>query len=206
MVKGLSHWSGAVALMAACTTLYFGADASAANVQVTVVDAQGRPLQDAVVFLDSPELARSVKPLAGAAMGQRNKMFEPATLVVTRGTAVDFPNRDTVRHHVYSFSPAKKFELKLYTGTPATPVVFDQAGIVVLGCNIHDHMVGWVVVVETPYFALADAMGNTQIKEVPAGNYQMRVWHNSLAVGAPAQVQALRVGADPVSASVTLKH
>ena len=88
-------------------------------------------------------------------MAQQGKQFLPDVLVVPVGTSVHFPNRDSVRHHVYSFSPAKKFELKLYTGTPANPVVFDRAGVVTLGCNIHDRMVGWIVVVDTPYYAQA---------------------------------------------------
>ena len=92
-------------------------------------------------------------------MSQQGKAFVPDVLVVTRGTSVHFPNRDSVRHHVYSFSPIKKFELKLYTGTPANPVVFDKSGVAVLGCNIHDHMVGWVLVLDTPYFGTSAAPG-----------------------------------------------
>ena len=88
----------------------------------------------------------------GAEMAQKGKQFDPTVLVVPVGTSVGFPNRDTVRHHVYSFSPVKTFELKLYSGVPANPVVFDKIGIAVLGCNIHDAMTAWVVVVDTPYF------------------------------------------------------
>jgi plastocyanin len=94
-----------------------------------------------------------VRPLAALEMAQQKKQFVPEVLVVPVGSEVRFPNHDTVRHHVYSFSPAKKFELKLYTGTPANPVLFDRPGVVVLGCNIHDQMVGWILVVDTPYYA-----------------------------------------------------
>ena len=111
-------------------------------------------------------------------MAQQGKQFLPGVLVVPVGTSVHFPNRDSVRHHVYSFSPAKKFELKLYTGTPANPVVFERAGVVTLGCNIHDRMVGWIVVVDTPYYAqAAEGAAQVQINGVPAGNYKLRVWH-----------------------------
>lgn len=169
--------------------------ALAANVQVTVQDTSGKPLADAVVFLESREARALAKPLENTEIAQRAKRFEPEVTVVTAGTAVTFPNRDTVRHHVYSFSPVKKFELKLYIGTPANPVVFDKPGIAVLGCNIHDQMAAWVVVVETPYFGRSAAGGRVVLADVPAGSYRLRVWHPGLAVGAPAADQALTVGA-----------
>ena len=170
--------------------------ARAATVQVDVLDAAGKPLPEAVVFLESPEARRLARPLAGVEVAQERRQFLPGVLVVTTGTEVPFPNRDTVRHHVYSFSPAKKFELKLYTGTPANPVLFDRAGVVVLGCNIHDQMVGFVLVVDTPYFARGPAAGGrVQIDNVPPGTYTLRTWHTRLPVGAPAQEQALTVPA-----------
>lgn len=84
-----------------------------------------------------------------------------------------------MRHHVYSFSPIRSFEIKLYVGTPAKPVVFDLPGTAVLGCNIHDHMAAWVHVVDTPVFALSDAQGRVQL-EVPAGEHELRAWHAGL--------------------------
>lgn len=185
--------------------LLCGATAQAANLQVTVSDDKGRPVPQAVVFLESPEAAKVAKPLAGVEMAQKDKSFVPDTLVVTRGTSVQFPNRDTVRHHVYSFSPAKRFELKLYIGTPASPVVFDQAGVVVLGCNIHDEMIGWIAVVDTPYFGSTAANGQVHLRDVPEGSYRLRVWHSGLAVGAPALDVAQRLGAAGASAQVVLK-
>jgi len=180
------------------------ARAMAATVQVQVHDNNGKPLADAVVFLESREARALTKPLQGAEMAQKAKVFDPTVLVVPVGTAVVFPNRDTVRHHVYSFSPAKSFELKLYSGVPANPVVFDKAGIAVLGCNIHDAMAAWVVVVETPFFGRSGATGAVAIQAIPAGAYRLRVWHPSLAVGAAAIDQALVVGAADVSAVVRL--
>lgn len=168
-----------------------GVQAGALGVQVLAPD--GAPLEGAVVFLDSADAARAVRPMASAEMGQENKRFVPDVLVVTRGTLVQFPNRDTVRHHVYSFSPTKKFELKLYTGTPANPVLFDRSGVAVLGCNIHDHMVGWVVVLDTPYHATTRTDGVARLDAVPAGAYTLRVWHARLPVGAEAQSQSVRV-------------
>jgi plastocyanin len=170
--------------------------AHAASVQVEVLDAAGKPLADAIVFLESADAKRQTKPLPGVEMAQEKRQFVPSVMVVPVGSEVLFPNRDTVRHHVYSFSPAKKFELKLYTGTPSKPVLFDQPGVVLLGCNIHDQMVGWILVVDTPYFAksLADT-GKAQLENVAAGSYKLRAWHVRLPVGAPAMEQAITVPA-----------
>jgi hypothetical protein len=100
-------------------------------------------------------------------------------LVVTRGSRVRFPNSDRIRHQVYSFSPAKRFELPLYTGTPPEPVVFENAGIVTLGCNIHDWMKGYIVVLDTPHFASSDAQGRARLS-APPGRYLLTAWHERL--------------------------
>ena len=189
----------------ALPALCLGCAAWAASVQVDVQDAAGQPLGGAVVFLESAEARRLVKPLAEQEMSQENKQFVPEVRVLTVGTELRFPNRDTVRHHVYSFSPAKKFELKLYTGTPATPVRFDQPGVVVLGCNIHDQMVGWILVLDTPYFAQTPATaGKAFMGEVPPGRYRLRTWHPRLPAGAPAQEQDLTVTASGALATVRM--
>lgn len=180
------------------------ANAWAGSVQVQVNAPNGKPLADAVVFLDSPAAKAQARPLVGAEIAQASRQFVPLVSVVTAGTQVLFPNHDTVRHHVYSFSPAKTFELKLYSGKPANPVLFDRPGVVILGCNIHDNMAAWVLVVETPYFGKTDADGRLSVNAVPAGNYQLRAWHNSLAVGAPAQEQSLQVGSADTPVSITL--
>jgi plastocyanin len=193
-MRGLSSILGLAALTCAL---------QAAAVSIEVHDDGGRPLAGAVVFLESAQARRQLRPLAQAEMGQAGKQFVPQVLVVPVGTAVSFPNRDTVRHHVYSFSPVKKFELKLYIGTPANPVVFDRSGIAVLGCNIHDQMVGWIVVVETPYYAITDAQGRAAI-DAPPGSYRLRSWHPGLPVGAPAQDQALEFGGPAQSVSLRL--
>ena len=127
-------------------------------------------------------------------MTQQNRQFAPRALVVQAGTSVHFPNLDTVRHHVYSFSPAKPFELKLYAGTPSAPVVFDKAGVVVLGCNIHDRMSGWIVVVDTPYFARSDASGQARI-DVPDGSTAARLAPARRPDGAAPFERRARAGA-----------
>lgn len=179
--------------------------AAAVPVDVVVTDNRGEPLADAVVFVESDAARSAVRPLENVEIVQIDKAFRPAVTVVTVGTPVQFPNRDTVRHHVYSFSPAKRFELKLYIGTPAEPVVFDRPGVAVLGCNIHDTMIAWVVIVETPWFGRTDARGRVRLTGVPSGPHQLRAWHPALPVGAAAASQPLRVGAAPVNAQIRLE-
>ena len=192
------------AVLLGCAGALLAASAQAADVQVQVQDASGRSVADAVVFLESDQARRQVRPVAGLEMAQNHKQFVPQVLIVPVGSEVSFPNRDTVRHHVYSFSPAKKFELKLYTGTPAQPVRFEQSGVVVLGCNIHDQMVGWVLVLDTPYYAQTSASGQAALSTVPAGRYRLRTWHARLPAGAPVPEQALEVSASGATALVRL--
>lgn len=145
----------------------------ASEVTLSVTDAMGRPVTDAVVaFYDKKTPA--ISPAPGKIV-QKNKMFNPKVTVIQTGTKVNFPNEDTVRHHVYSFSPAKKFELKLYSGVPTDPVLFDQAGLVTLGCNIHDSMVGYIYVVDTPFFVKTDDQGKAMIK-LSDGQYSYQAW------------------------------
>ena len=178
--------------------------ALAARVDVQALDGAGQPLPGTVVFLESPAARAAARPLAGTEIEQLAKQFTQRLTVVTVGSEVHFPNRDKVRHHVFSFSPAKTFEIKLYAGTPANPVRFDEPGVVVLGCNIHDQMLAWVLVVETPYFAQSDTLGQLTLPEVPAGAYRLRSWHPELPPGAAALDQALVIGAGPVAATVRL--
>jgi hypothetical protein len=114
-------------------------------------------------------------------------MFDPKVLAIRVNTQVRFPNSDDIRHHVYSFSPAKKFELRLYHGLTAEPIVFERAGKVVLGCNIHDSMVAYIYVVDTEYFSLSDAAGNLQINTLPAGDYSLELYHPDLALAYPVE-------------------
>lgn len=204
-VNRLKAAAQAALMMAAIVGALTSTAAQAGKLQIEVSDANGKPLEDAVVFLDPASGRLAAKPMAGAEVEQVNRQFAPRVSVVTTGTMVLFPNRDTVRHHVYSFSPPKNFELKLYTGTPTNPVLFDKPGVVVLGCNIHDHMLAWVLVVDTPFHDKTDATGQSVLSAVPAGNYRLRVWHPNLPVGAPAQDQDLSVTAADASLKVRLR-
>jgi len=192
-------------LAALAVTLALAAPASrAAGVVATVTDAAGRPLADAVVMLEPTGAKLPVKPLAGVEIAQRSRAFQPALTVVTVGTPVSFPNFDTVRHHVYSFSPAKTFELKLYAGVPSTPVVFDKPGAAVLGCNIHDRMSAWVLVVDTPHYARSGTDGRARIDGVSPGSYRLRAWHAGLVPGQEPAPQPLTVGTADLDSRVAL--
>ncbi|MFE8645861.1 methylamine utilization protein [Sphingomonas sp. NCPPB 2930] len=150
----------------------------AAATPVQVFDARGRPLVDAVVYA-TPAGARPALAAPGttAAIDQIDREFVPLVSVIQTGTNVRFPNKDDVEHDIYSFSPAKRFEIKLYSGVPSKPVLFDKPGLVVLGCNIHDSMVAYVLVVETPYFGRTDKDGRMSFENLPAGSYRVAAWH-----------------------------
>ena len=151
----------------------------AGTLDVRVQDARGAIVRDAVVYA-VPE-GRNL-PLARktAVMDQKNRMFIPHVLPVQTGTAVRFPNSDDIRHHVYSFSPAKPFQLPLYKGTPAKPVVFDKAGVVTLGCNIHDQMNAFIIVVDTPYFERTGGDGHATLRDLEPGKYVVHVWSQEM--------------------------
>jgi plastocyanin len=182
---------------AALAALAIAGGVHAAGVTAAVADKAGRPLAGAVVTLEPTGAKLATRPMAGVEISQAKKTFLPDVTVVTVGTPVSFPNLDTVRHHVYSFSPAKTFELKLYAGTPGAPVVFDRPGVVVLGCNIHDLMTAWVVVVDTPYHARSAESGKARLEGVAPGSYRLRAWHPSLPADAePPSVPVTVAGSD----------
>jgi plastocyanin len=176
----------------------------AANVNVVVTDGAGNPLTDAVVMLEPVAGRLPVKPMAGVQIAQHDLQFSPQLTVVTLGTPVLFPNLDTVRHHVYSFSPAKTFQIKLYAGVPHTPIVFDKPGVSVLGCNIHDGMVAWVVVTDTPLWARSGPGGHARVEGVAPGSYEIHVWHATLAESAPPVAVPVVIAAADVDQRVRL--
>ncbi|KPL49464.1 hypothetical protein XAXN_07565 [Xanthomonas axonopodis] len=194
------RWFKRVGAMCVLAAYVASGAVAATSVVVTVADANG-VLVDAVVSL---EPARPVAPGAvkTVEMDQINSQFVPAVLAVRTGTLVRFPNKDQIRHQVYSFSPAKRFELPLFQGTTATPVRFDQAGLVTIGCNIHDWMLGYIVVLETPYFGKTGSDGHVQL-DAPAGNYTLRVWHPRIKGAASSE--PLVITREPVQRRVTLQ-
>ena len=161
--------------------------AAAADLTLELKTPGGAPVRDAVVAIYPAQ-----GPAPGAAsrlegpfkLTQQGLLFHPYVLVVPVGATVGFPNLDKVRHHVYSFSTPKKFELKLYGQDEKRVVVFDKAGIVAVGCNIHDKMAAFIDVVDTPYVARSDERGHVEIHDAPDGAATVKIWHPYLkAVG-----------------------
>jgi plastocyanin len=152
--------------------------AGAGEMRVLVKDQNGQAVEDAVA-LATPVDGRNVAPAKQTVneMDQKDTAYVPHVKVVTVGSKVYFPNKDNIRHHVYSFSPAKVFELPLYSGHSAAPVLFDKTGPVTLGCNIHDWMIGYIYVADTPFFGKSAKDGKILIADVPLGEYWVRIWH-----------------------------
>lgn len=148
-----------------------------------VVDQNNQPLSNVVIELitSTPSLT---KPQSTYVMDQIGKSFKPRLLVVPKNSLVNFPNKDDIRHHVYSFSPAKPFELKLYSDKPKAPLHFNNSGIVVLGCNIHDSMVGYIYVAETHNVYVSNEQGEVAIGDDFEDIKQVYVWHEQATEGA----------------------
>ena len=183
-MRGRLAAAGLVAALAPAAVL-------AAGLEATVETAGRQPVEDAAIVLEpmGAPVARKSKKNPKATIVQQAREFKPYLTVVQTGTAIDFPNKDPIKHHVYSFSPAKIFEIKLYGGEPAGPVVFDKPGDVALGCNIHDWMEAHVLVVDSPYFAKSDARGRASIDRVPPGRYRLSLWHpRQTSASAPREV------------------
>lgn len=183
----------ALAPLAALVCALAAAPAQAATLVITVQTSDGHPLQGAVVIahpLDGP--ARKPQPIK-AVMDQVNRAFAPDLLVIPVGSTVTFPNSDSVSHQIYSFSPPKRFQLPLYRGTPYPPVHFDLAGVVTLGCNIHDEMVGYLVVTDAPYYGRTDPKGAWS-NELTRGRYRITIWHPRMRDEAADLERELTIG------------
>jgi plastocyanin len=164
-------------LLALLASALLAAAAHGATLEVSVVDSAGNPLADAAAYAIPTSGPADARGRPTAVIEQVDREFVPYVTVVQTGTAITFPNRDAILHHVYSFSLAKPFEIRLYSGKSPTEILFDKPGTVTLGCNIHDWMTAYVLVVATPHFARADAKGVARIHDVPAGHYELRAWH-----------------------------
>lgn len=164
------------------TRLFFvllGANAAVAGqLEVLVVDPDGQPVPEVAVFIKQADISAAAdRAPASAVMDQRDVRFVPHILIVEQGAEVEFPNSDVIAHHVYSFSRPNNFVLPLYKGTPPNPVHFMHDGIVTLGCNIHDGMLGYVVVVATDVFGMTDARGSVSLSvDDRASNYEINIW------------------------------
>jgi len=173
-----------ICLVTLVFTLATSAHGAALDAYITTV--AGAPVEDAAVVVE-PINAPMPKRRSGATIEQRDREFTPYVTIVQTGTAIDFPNNDSIKHHLYSFSAAKSFEVKLYAGKPSQPVVFDKPGEIALGCNIHDWMEAYILAVDTPYFAKTDSKGNARVANLPAGRYRVKIWHPRQKNEAPAR-------------------
>lgn len=188
-------------LFAFLALLSCAATASAASVTVTVTGPDGRPLQGAVVTLTEPGVPRTA--VRGPyVMAQQNIAFAPHLLIVPVGAVVKFPNFDQVRHHVYSFSTPKKFELKLYGRDETKSVQFDKPGVIAIGCNIHDSMSAFIFVTATPFAAITDGAGRVTLNVPPSGQAVLAVWHPSIR--APGNSRARPLAIPPAGLVTTI--
>lgn len=150
---------------------------AAGSLTIQVSDANHEPLPDAVVYLLADRELPATKTDSRYEVEQKDKTFQPFVTVIPVGATVMFPNRDGIGHHVYSFSPPRKFELPLSEHESTDTITFDQPGLVTVGCNIHDWMAAYIYVVATPYHAKSDANGQAVIEDLPAGVYDLHVTH-----------------------------
>jgi plastocyanin len=174
--------------------------ARAAHVTVEVKTANGTAAAAAIVVIDAVD-ASAAPGHDKAVVDQVNKQFDPQINVVRTGSTIVFPNHDQIHHQVYSFSDAKRFELDLHAGSRNASEVFDKPGLVVLGCNIHDRMLAFVAVVDSPYFMKLPATGSGEF-DLPPGHYTVSAWHPDLGVVAK---QPLTVESQDSRVSLTLR-
>jgi plastocyanin len=191
--------------IAACITLASLAGSlfvEAADLSVMVVGRDGRGVDEVVVTaMPAAATTGSSFTLKPAVMDQKNLEFVPRVLVVAAGNSVEFPNNDSVSHQVYSFSAAKRFQLPLYKGQVHPPITFDHPGLVVLGCNIHDGMVGYIYVTDAPYFGTTEARGSLQFKGLPAGDYRVAIWSPFIADAPASLIRTVHVDSNEPAAT-----
>ena len=172
-----------------------GETSNALALDIQVLDRNGTPLSDVVVTVSDghDKRAAATRPLL---MDQLNMRFVPQVLIAPLGVAVSFPNSDSVSHQVYSFSRPKPFQLPLYKGKIHSPIVFDQPGLVVLGCNIHDNMVGYIYVTAAHWYGLTDKEGHFMLVDTPPGKVSITIWSPLIADAAAVLTREVELSAD----------
>jgi len=197
MVRGLIFLAAGLGL---------AAPLGAAPLSVRVVDSAGRAVRDAVVTL-YPSGTAARRPRAGGrfTVAQQNMQFRPFLTIVPVGADVSFPNLDTTKHHVYSFSPAKRFELKLFARDQSRTVHFDKPGVVALGCNIHDQMTAFIVVTDSVWTARTNAQGIAAFGNAPDAPGRVTVWHPYLRAPGGTVQKGLSAGQRSASIAVRLR-
>lgn len=192
-------------VLLAALALSFAA-ARAGEVAATLTDAAGKPVADAVLSLMPLEApVPATPPATGVEIAQMGQQYRPYVTAVRVGTVVEFPNKDDIQHHLYSVSKPKPFEKPLYESGASESVTFDRPGVVTLGCNIHDWMAAYVVVLETPWFAKSTAEGRAAVAGLPAGRYRVDVWHPRLAAPLSREVAVAAGGTTSETLQLRLK-
>ncbi len=181
------------------------AQVGAAPLTVRVVDQGGHPVRDAVVTLyPTGSAARAPRSSGRYVISQQNLQFHPFLTIIPVGADVSFPNLDNTKHHVYSFSPAKRFELKLFAKSQSPTVHFDKPGVVALGCNIHDQMTAFIVVTDSVWTSRTNGQGIATF-DAPNANGRLSVWHPYLHAPGGAVQQSIRAGQGSASFSIRLR-
>jgi plastocyanin len=166
---------------------------------ITVYDQNRQALPNSVVWLTPVEkVQKSELSEIPFIMMQKDRQFIPHILVVPQHAKVEFPNADSIMHHVYSFSKSKTFELKLYREQPQTSVVFEQTGVVELGCNIHDWMLSFIVVVDSPFYAITNEQGQVSF-DIKQGKYTLNVWHEGFTDFSQVESESILLSGDDFS-------
>jgi plastocyanin len=204
LIKGLQvrlRWhSGAVAL------LLLASDLGAAELTVRITSARGAPVADAVVTV-TPQTGTAAPITRPAAetriIDQKNETFIPYVEIFHPGDSIVFHNSDHTRHHVYSFAPARQFEFVLTSGASSAPLQLEHAGVVAVGCNIHDQMITYLYISDAPWIVRSGADGRVVFDTLPQGDFNVRVWHPQLRPGQPDPVQALHVDASSDAKELT---
>ena len=185
--------------------LAYASTALPGSLEIRVLQRDGKPLAGAVITADAESPAQPPATPVKAIMDQVNLAFDPDVLVLPVKSSVQFPNSDVVSHQVYSFSPARQFQLPLYRGKPYPPVTFERPGVVTLGCNIHDNMLAYIVVTAAPFFGRTGSNGAWSAADVPEGRYRVRVWHPLLNESGDVE-RLVQLDGDPGVLELRLPH
>ena len=205
MVSTIAWTKNSAAALAVFAAIWV-TPAQAGGLTVRVVDASGRPVQNAVVTLRSQDGPRTPARVgSGYRVAQQNSEFVPHVSLVPVDATVAFPNLDPVRHHVYSFSPAKRFELKLFARNEMRSVTLDRAGIVAVGCNIHDSMSAYIYVTDTAWSSLSGPNGQAAFRDTPLRAFTLSVWHPLLRAPGNVVSTALTSAAQDRSQVMTIR-
>jgi plastocyanin len=170
----------------------------AAELTVRITATRGEPVADAVVTITPKPgtAAPVVRPVAETRIiDQKNETFIPYVEIFRPGDSIVFHNSDHTRHHVYSFAPARQFEFVLISGASSAPLQLEHAGVVAVGCNIHDQMITYAYISDAPWIARSAADGRVMFQTLPQGDFDVRVWHPQLRPGQPDPLQALHLAA-----------